>query len=109
MDRLRDDRVGTQVNEGTIVDERRVQRSKRVLLEIRELANQAFERGVPRFERAGEAIHTRAASECRVRREIVGERAVEKYERVPATLVKVEALHIGRHDPKRVYGIILAT
>src|SRR5438874_10607165 len=109
MDRLRDDRVGTQVNEGTIVDEGRVQRSKRVLLEIREFANPVFELGVPRFKRAGEAVHTRAASECRVRREVVGERAVEKYERVPATFAEVEALHVVRHDPKRVYGIILAT
>src|SRR5713101_2835629 len=90
MDRLLDDRVDRELDECAIVDERGVERSEGVVLELRDFAEVALNARRSGLDRAREAAHSNTIAEPCLRRKILGERSVHKNNGVPAVLAEVE-------------------
>src|SRR5215208_4331166 len=102
MDWVIDNSVGLQLDVRAIADECRVQSRECMLVEPGDLAEVALDPRIPGFDDAGEAVDANRVSESRVRRKLLGEHAVQKYQRVPANLPETEALDIGRRDSERI-------
>src|SRR2546423_13067239 len=109
MDWLGDDSVSAQLNESAIVDECGVQCRESVLLELRDLADAAFQIRRPGFDGASEAIDAGSASESSVRRKVVGESPVQEYQRVPGGLSEVQSLYVCCRDTRCICRIARQT
>src|SRR5258706_9006504 len=98
VDRLLDDCIGPDLDERTVVHERRIERRECVLLERRDLADVAIYTGRTRLDRAGETGHAYLVAKRRMGRKIFREYSIHEHHRVPATFPEVEAIDVGFLD-----------